>query len=98
MAGELVDVEDPTIEAEAVDIEPDQPEPIPMYPLLCCGPGPHEPADGVLGETSIDGPHDGMRCAAEACVPCAPVIAPMTIANLQAQLAAIAVELAAMKD
>lgn len=41
------------------------------FPLLCDGPGPHDPVDGVLGESSIEGV-TGMRCNASACRPVAP--------------------------
>jgi len=39
-----------------------------MYPIICDGPGPHDPESGVLGECDRPGPHD-MRCGAPACQP-----------------------------
>lgn len=41
------------------------------YPLTCCGPGPHIPADGILGSTSVQGAGDAI-CASEACKPAPP--------------------------
>lgn len=38
-----------------------------MIDLICSGPGPHQPASGMLG--TADAPVTGMRCAATACVP-----------------------------
>jgi hypothetical protein len=40
----------------------------PVYALLCDGPGPHDPPDGILGTTTVYG-HLGHRCMAEACQP-----------------------------
>lgn len=57
------------------------------FPLLCDGPGPHDPSDGVLGETSVEGA-SGMRCSAPACRPVLPA-APdeIDIAALKATVA-----------
>lgn len=44
------------------------------YPLTCSGPGPHDPADGVLGTTSVEGA-TGI-CGAVVCLPAAPSPAP----------------------
>ena len=38
------------------------------YQIVCDGPGPHIPADGVLGTSSVP-PVPGMRCASPSCVP-----------------------------
>lgn len=38
-------------------------------PLICDGPGPHIPADGILGTASK--PVSGMRCTSPACAPTA---------------------------
>lgn len=35
--------------------------------ILCSGPGPHVPADGILGQSTV--PVTGMRCSAAACNP-----------------------------
>lgn len=43
-----------------------------LYQIICDGPGPHVPADGVLGTTDVP-PRPGMRCAAPGCVPPATV-------------------------
>lgn len=40
-----------------------------MPKILCGGPGPHSPTDGVLGEA--DREVVGLRCASPACVPAA---------------------------
>ena len=34
--------------------------------IVCSGPGPHIPAGGVLGQSSV--PNDGMRCPAAPCL------------------------------
>ena len=39
-----------------------------IYTIVCDGPGPHIPADGVLGTSSVP-PVPGMRCASPSCVP-----------------------------
>lgn len=36
------------------------------YEIRCDGPGPHDPADGVLGTSSLPGPH-GVRCGSDRC-------------------------------
>jgi len=36
------------------------------YTILCDGPGPHDPADGVLGMSDRPAPHD-LRCGAATC-------------------------------
>lgn len=36
------------------------------YNIVCEGPGPHDPPDGVLGTTSVQGAK-GMRCRSAAC-------------------------------
>ena len=41
------------------------------YQIVCDGPGPHIPADGVLGTSSVP-PVPGMRCASPSCVPPVP--------------------------
>lgn len=56
------------------------------YQIICDGPGPHSPANGVLG-TSDQPPKPGMRCAAAACVPPASA-EQVKAASLAAQLAA----------
>lgn len=62
------------------------------YPILCDGPGPHAPADGVLGESSIE--HTtGMRCAAPECQPVGEE-APTTV-TVQVDPAAVAAALTA---
>jgi hypothetical protein len=38
--------------------------------IVCDGPGPHIPANGVLG--TADRPVQGMRCSSPACVPTPP--------------------------
>lgn len=41
------------------------------YPIMCAGPGPHDPADGILGETDVpDFDNHGMLC-----LPCAALLA-----------------------
>lgn len=41
------------------------------YALTCSGPGPHEPADGILGSSSVEGA-TGL-CASDACTAAPPV-------------------------
>ena len=36
------------------------------YPILCDGPGPHDPKGGVLG-ASTSPPRGGMRCGSPSC-------------------------------
>lgn len=49
-----------------------------LFNVVCDGPGPHDPADGVVGESNIEG-LTGMRCAAAACQPQPPEM-PSTVA------------------
>lgn len=35
--------------------------------IRCAGPGPHDPPDGILGES--DQPISGIRCNSPACIP-----------------------------
>lgn len=41
-----------------------------MFPIVCDGPGPHDPESGVLGQSDRPGPH-GVRCGAPGCQPVA---------------------------
>lgn len=49
------------------------------FTIVCDGPGPHIPADGVLGTSSVP-PVPGMRCGSPSCVP-------STATTIAAQLA-----------
>lgn len=55
-----------------------------MYPIICDGPGPHDPADGVLGQSDRPDRHD-VRCGAPECQPSA---APDPRATLLAEVQA----------
>lgn len=42
------------------------------FTITCTGPGPHVPADGILGTSSIQ-PRGEVRCGSTACIPPVPI-------------------------
>lgn len=42
------------------------------FTITCTGPGPHQPADGILGTSSVQ-PRGEVRCGSAACIPAVPI-------------------------
>lgn len=65
-------------------------------PIVCAGPGPHDPVDGIVGTMRAYAPEgvaplvDGTRCQAPECQPAPP---PEPEIDVAAQLAALQAQL-----
>ena len=60
------------------------------YPLTCSGPGPHEPADGILGTTTVDGATGRCEACPPEATPVEAAVDPVTVlAQVGSGLAAI---------